>query len=89
MARYRKKPVVIEAELLTRENFEAVGEWAGVTTCWGLDAPIPALHLRTPNGPVHARLGDYVVQDAEGSFYPCKASIFEATHEAVQPQAGV
>ena len=30
MPLYRKKPVTIEARLLTRENFDTVGEWAGV-----------------------------------------------------------
>ena len=83
MARYRKKPVIIEAELLTRDNFEAVGEWAGVAECWGLDAPIPALHIRTLEGTMKAHLGDYVIKGVQGEFYPCKPGIFAATYELV------
>lgn len=83
MPLYRKKPVVIEAERLTVENFGAVGAWAGVKTCWGLDAPKPALHIETLEGTMKAFLGDYVIRGVQGEFYPCKAEIFEATYEPV------
>jgi hypothetical protein len=83
MALYRKKPVIIEAQLLTRENFEDVGEWAGVAECWGLDAPIPALHIRTLEGTMKALLGDWVIKGVQGEFYPCKPDIFDTTYELV------
>src|SRR5262249_26040493 len=53
---YRKKPVVIEAQQLTRENFHAVGEWAGVKECWELTAPLPALLIHTLEGVMKAFL---------------------------------
>jgi hypothetical protein len=65
----------IEAVRLTRENFEALGAWAGVAECWGLDAPIPALHFPGPDGTRKALLGDYVIRDA-GGFRTCKAADF-------------
>lgn len=86
--RYRKRPVEVEvdAELLTRENFEAVGAWAGVKECWGLDAPVPALLVDTLEGVMKARLGDYVIRGVQGEFYPCRADIFEATYEPAGEQ---
>ena len=81
MPLYRKKPVTIEARLLTRENFDTVGEWAGVAECWGLDAPIPALHIRTLEGTMKACLGDWVIKGVQGEFYPVKDPIFRETYE--------
>ena len=87
MSLYRKKPVIIEARQLTTKNFESVGAWAGVTECWGLDAPIPALHIKTLEGTMKALLGDYVIKDVKGEFCPCKPDIFEATYEPeAQPE---
>jgi hypothetical protein len=68
----------VEAVRLTRENFEAVGAWAGVAECWGLDAPIPALHFPGPGGTGKALLGDYVIRGTDGEFSPCKAADFRA-----------
>ncbi len=81
MSLYRKKPVIIEARRLTRENFRAVGDWAGVRECWELTAPKPALHIETLEGVMKAFLGDYVIKGVAGEFYPCKPDIFEATYE--------
>ena len=78
---YRKKPVVIEARRLTRENFESVGEWAGVQEYWGLDAPVPALHIRTLEGTMKALLGDWVIKGVKDEFYPVRNDIFEVTYE--------
>ena len=81
MSLYRKKPVVIEARLLTRENFSAVGDWAGVKECWGLDAPKPALLIDTLEGVMKAFLGDWVIKGVKGEFYPCAADVFALTYE--------
>lgn len=81
ITRYRKKPVVIDAVQLTRENFAEVGAWAGVAECWDLDAPTPALHIETLEGVMLAKLGDYVIKGVQGEFYPCRADIFTATYE--------
>ena len=87
MSLYRKKPVVIEARQVTRENFAEVGEWAGVKECWGLDAPIPALFIDTLEGRMRASLGWWIIKGVKDEFYPCAPDIFEATYEpmAVAP----
>ena len=80
MPMYRKRPVVIEAQLLTRENFDAVGEWAGAEECWELAAPSPAIFIDTLEGRMRADLGDWVIKGVQGEFYPIKDSIFQETY---------
>ena len=86
--RYRKKPVIIEAEQVTRENFYAVGDWAGAKEWRGLDAPSPAIFIDTLEGRMRADLGDWIIKGVQGEFYPCKPDIFAATYEpAGEPEA--
>jgi hypothetical protein len=56
----------VESRRLTRQNFYALGEWAGAFECWGLDAPIPELRIGEPNDFVRARLGDIIVKCPSG-----------------------
>jgi hypothetical protein len=39
--------------------------------------------IKTLEGSMEVRIGDYIIRGIEGEFYPCKPSIFEATYEAV------
>ena len=39
-----------------------------------------SITIRTPQGPMFAVPGDYVIREA-GYFYPCKPRIFETTYE--------
>ena len=59
---------VVEMRTLTRENFDEVGEWAGATECWGLDAPFPAIHLGSGFSVSIVGLGDTVALMSDGSF---------------------
>lgn len=81
--RYRKRPVEIEAVQLTRENFYEVAEWVEAKECWALESPNPALHIKTLEGTMLARLGDFVIKGIQGEFYPCASDIFEQTYERV------
>lgn len=83
MPRYRKRPVEVEAMQVTRESFADVAKWAGITECWGLDAPTPALHIPTLEGLMLAKLGWWVIRGVAGEFYPCEPAIFAATYEEV------
>ncbi len=84
MARYRKKPVVIEAMQFTEEskdqcfNFVACNRIAAR----GPDGD-PRLRIQTLEGEIEARLGDWIIRGVQGEFYPCKPDIFEATYEEV------
>lgn len=62
MSKFRKKPVVIEAELITEE-----------------------MTIRTLEGDMLGRVGDWLITGVNGEQYPCKPDIFEKTYEPVGP----
>jgi len=89
MATYRKKPVAIEAEQLTRENAQRLADWSGSRWCslyarGDRGEDISHLVIRTLEGDHRADLGDWIVRGVEGEFYPVKPSIFAATYELVE-----
>ena len=89
MAKFRKKPVVIEAVQLTWGNWDEMCEFAGVGKLTdgkpegkkdglGLQLLIPTLE-----GLMTAEEGDWIIKGVKGELYPCKPDIFEATYEPV------
>ena len=86
MAKYRKKPVVIDAwefdgwldysKTLPKEIKDAVNIIR--LTQDG------KLKIRTLEGDMFANRGDYIIKGVKGEFYPCKPDIFEATYEKVE-----
>ncbi len=90
MAKYRKKPVVIEAKRLSRDNGCDVVEWIGQDAKFypeiddSTSYPVPSiLEINTLEGTMTAQIGDYIIKGVKGEFYPCKPDIFEATYEQV------
>lgn len=83
--KFRKRPVVVEALQLNVHNTNDMMIWCGGT----LPADLAALGvnaaflLETPEGPVKAIFGDWIVRGIAGEFYPVKDEIFQATYEAV------
>lgn len=76
MAFYKKKPVIIEARVLTPVNQHELAEWCGgecLTHSSGVLIP-------TIEGNMLASWGDYIIKDVKGEFYPCKPDIFEQTY---------
>lgn len=87
MAKYRKKPVVIEAVQWTGKNFEELAELIG-----SLEEGRPerravydeldmTLKIKTLEGVMAANPGDYIIKGISGELYPCKPDIFDATYE--------
>lgn len=78
MAKFRKKPVVIEAMQWTGENvddvlaFMAPGGWVGGRG---------EIEVETIEGIMTAKTGDWIIKGVKGEFYPCKPDIFAATYE--------
>ena len=87
--KYRKKPVVVEAFLLDERGlvgedwfWEAVSRNDIITHCFGEYCTDPAwCEIKTHEGTMIARAGDYIIQGVNGEIYPCKADIFEKTYE--------
>lgn len=86
--KFRKKPVEIEAVLLS-----SVGEmkralrWMEAHGAHGIvnDAcEPPYLLVNTLEGTMEAAQGSYLIKGVQGEFYPCKADIFKSTYEHVE-----
>lgn len=80
MSRYRKKPVVIEAEQWSGSNWHQMLAFAG-----GGNVSTDGEHLmvHTLEGTMVAPPGWWIIKGVKGEFYPCDPEIFEATYEAV------
>jgi hypothetical protein len=83
MARYRKKPVEIEARLLTSESGPELWEWADSKPMYGPTGEVVGLRIYTLEGDMKADFGDWIIRGVKGEFYPCKPDIFEQTYEEV------
>lgn len=87
MARYRRKPIEIEAVHYdgTVEGANCILGWIGST---GGDAkrahatkPELGIVIHTLEGDMTASVGDWIIRGVQGEFYPCKPDIFAATYE--------
>lgn len=90
--KFRKKPVVIEAMKFdgTKETFDAIWDWMkgddSDSPMLGHDGPTESptgFGIKTLEGTMRCKIGDWVVKGVKGEFYPCKPDIFEATYEEV------
>lgn len=84
MGFYRKKPVIIEAEIWNGENHAAMCDFID-PECFEI-RPKEGLIIHTLEGDHHARIGDYIIKGVNGEFYPCKPDIFEKTYEPVEEE---
>lgn len=89
MAKFRKKPVVIEAiRFLGKDSIPEILDWANWTVAaaghktddgeW-----IPIIEIPTLEGTMIAAPGDWIIRGVKGELYPCKPDIFAATYEPV------
>jgi hypothetical protein len=83
---FRKRPVVVEAVQLTRENVVDVMRWVAPAVKVGqaVDVTIDidkGLTVSTLEGDMRADYGWWVIKGVAGEFYPCDPAIFEATYE--------
>ena len=70
--KYRKRPIVIEAE-----------QWFPGKSVHGvLDAGTLGV-VSTREGNMQVNPGDWIITGIKGELYPCKPDIFEATYESV------
>ncbi|HXF73044.1 MAG TPA: hypothetical protein VNO79_10600 [Actinomycetota bacterium] len=93
MARYRKKPVVVDAIQNDGERV-TIARWLlelGEVGTGRLDLPPTfslnkggSVYIRTLEGTMRAEVGDWIVRGVQGEFYPVKPDIFEATYEPVE-----
>lgn len=100
---YRKKPVVIEA--ITFDELVELGinaaQLAGTSLQDGMPWSFtykgqPITHesndcylIPTLEGVMRFERGDMLITGVQGEIYPCKRDIFDATYDAVEPEAAV
>lgn len=96
MAKYRKKPVEVEAVQLNDEYnsiCNAIEFIEGIdmsTSIIGRNVCVKdvqkekGLIIQTLEGDMRASFGDYIIKGVNGEFYPCKPDIFEKTYEEVK-----
>lgn len=86
-AKFRKKPVVIEAMPFygSKESANAVLAWIGTHQGTARrkhpNRPEHGITIETLEGDIFVSPGDWVIRGIKGEFYPCKPDIFEATYE--------
>lgn len=99
MNKYRKKPVIIEANVYQPgmedgfEQFTVSGlldaKCNALVKSWYGDVisdPSALVHIpfiQTLEGKHYVTKGDYIITGIQGERYPCKPDIFEATYDKV------
>lgn len=85
MAKYRKKPIIIEATKFTANPFHLIpGVYISGSYIDKDGSIVHTFAIDTLEGTMLVKDGDYIITGVEGERYPCKPSIFEATYEKIE-----
>lgn len=103
MAKYRKKPVIIEAIQWNGHNINDIKMFVGsslnVITHKHYDPSSEpgstsmvswedyTIFIHTLEGDMKCDKGDYIIRGVNGEFYPCKPDIFDKTYEVIDEQS--
>ncbi len=82
--KYRKKPVIIEAEQFIIWDMKKIPTFI---TIHGVTFPVAkegTIIIPTLEGQHIASNLDYIIKGVKGEIYPCKPDIFELTYEKVE-----
>lgn len=99
MAKYCKKPVVVEAVKWTGKNHREMWDFltgktdeclstVGETFYIDHDKVVGGLIIKTLEGEHIANIGDYIIRGVKGEYYPCKPDVFNITYERVTENGG-
>lgn len=95
MAKFRKKPIVIEAFQMTAERRNDNRDWPNwLNIAWNaegegalfIDADDPErqrLCIGTLEGVCRVDWNDFIIQGVKGELYPCKPDIFAIRWESI------
>lgn len=89
MAKYRKRPVKVEAIPWTGTNLEEIKDFVGDALHYevppasnGVFCP-PVVSIQTYRGNMEVSQMDYIIRGVNGEFCPCKPDIFKRTYDFV------
>ncbi|MDR1716920.1 MAG: hypothetical protein LBS20_13870 [Prevotella sp.] len=86
MAKFRKKPVIIEAVQWNGLNHlitETFMKGSGATIDYS-QSKLGVIQIPTLEGVMSAQVGDWIIKGVHGEFYPCKHEIFAQTYDFVE-----
>jgi hypothetical protein len=90
MTQFRKKPVVIDAVRWTGDSACLDGTPLAENHVGGMiERTDRAIEIRTLEGKMLCRVGDWIIRGVKGELYPCRPDIFDATYEPVDARAAV
>lgn len=78
--KYRKKPVIIKAIQYNGDNKVEIQLFIGKY----INDKNGSLQIKTLEGTMFAKKGDYIIKGIKGEFYPCKPDIFGKTYEEIE-----
>lgn len=82
MAKFRKKPVVIEA---FRWYTDEVPEWwRKLSEKFYINVGTGSVFIPTLEGTMECQKGDWIIKGIKGELYPCNADIFKQTYELAE-----
>lgn len=83
MAKYIKKPIVIEAHRIGDDGWPD-NIWQGVMDNRIILKPEGHVEIHTLEGVMRGNKGDWIIRGVKGEFYPCKSDVFEQTYERIE-----
>jgi hypothetical protein len=82
---YQKKPVQVEALQWTGKNRREIFDFCTLSYFnTDFETGNLKLNIQTLEGNMEASVGDYIIKEIKGEFYPCKPDIFELTYDIVK-----
>lgn len=90
MQKYRKKPVIIEAQQWdgTYKEMRRLEEELNIIMASAsyrmVDNTVSTWRIVTLEGAMEVKKDDWIIVGVKGEVYPCKPDIFEMTYEKVQ-----
>lgn len=92
MAKFRKKPVEIEAIQWRLDNFHSefiplvnhAFKKSGHAENYTFNIPFEQLTIHTLEGDMNVQINDWIIVGVNGEMYPCKPDIFEKTYERIE-----
>ena len=90
MAKYRKKPIEVEAYRLPANWITDKGfaSWRKEVDFHSYGDTHAGINIKTNEGVILARPGDWIIKGSEGEFYTCPASVFARIYELAERLIG-
>lgn len=87
MKKYRKRPIVVEAEQWTGD-VDAIRDFCSDCDYIYIRHLEKDVHLciKTSEGIMEVPMGDYIIKEAKEKFYLCKKDIFDMTYNLVEEE---